>query len=77
MPDHLAVRKIIAAHGARGADDQLCGLPVLHNNRCAPTGRFIAGLAPARFAGALVERDDEGVAFVIPIDYHGVEMHDG
>ena len=74
-PQHLAVADVVGAGAPVGGDDDLHPTLVLVDRGRRPGGRLSRPFpAPQLLAGALVERDHEGVPFVVPVDHQGVAV---
>ncbi len=67
-PNFLAVLDVVGADPVRAGHDDERALAVLDDQRRRPRRRLVAGHPPALLPGLLVQRDDERVAFVVPVD---------
>ena len=77
LPDHLAGFEIVAPQAVHAVGHDLCAAVVLDDERRRPRVDLLALHPPDLRAGALVERDDERGALVIPDDDQVVAVECG
>ena len=68
FPQDLAGGEIVATHAIRAADHDLRPAAVLDHDGRGPRGDLVALELPSLFARSFVQRDDKGLAFVVPVD---------